>query len=309
MFNLKVSKFSNNILGVMMMLVHSISLSFYYIIIEVISNKIHPLQTSLMYTSTMLVCITISCCKLGLKHNLKTNFLKHHIMRGFFSSLATIFLFFSIQIIGVSDATALSKLEHCIMTLVGIFVFNEKLDKSKIVLFVGSIISTILLVDLTNIIFTFNKGYLFMLLSLFFWIMNNIFIKKLTVTEKSKSQLFYSSFFSLLVNIMFIFIIYFLPNYIQDRICFKWCIIDLESFIFISLLALTKFLHKLMFFKAYKLSDLSIVSPFDYSRLIFISFLAFLFFGRLPTIREIVGYLCIIITGVYFITYHRGKCF
>lgn len=282
-----------------MMLVHAMSLSFYYIIIELLSNRVHPLQTYFMYSLIMFICISLSCVKQGFKVHLKTNFLKYHIIRGCLSSFATLFLFFSISVIGVSDVTALSKLEHSFMILVGVFLFNEKFTKQKFILLSGNLLAIMLLVDFKKL--TNSQGYLYMIVALLFWILNNIYIKKLTFTERSRSQLFYSSLFAVLVNSLMIFVVAFLPTSFQSQIGFVWSKVNLKILLFIFSLALTKFLHKLMFFNAYKFCDISIVSHFDYSRLIFTSLLAFIFFNKVPNLNEIAGYLTITIAGIYFV--------
>lgn len=300
-------KLNNSSLAIIMMITHSLSLSFYYITIELISKKIHPIQSSFLYTLIILICIIISCFRSGFKNNLQTKFLKYHIIRGLMSSFATIFLFFSIQIIGVSCATALSKLEHCIMIVMGILIFNEKINKHKIVLFIGNVTAIIFLIDFEKINHSMKIGYIYMVASLIFWVLNNISIKKLTMTEKSRSQLFYSSLFAVIVNTIIIVAVQIIPNNMKKEMTCGWYNISPKVCLLILFLAFTKFLHKLMFFKAYKLSDLSVVSPFDYSRLIFTSILAFLFFNRIPNTKEIIGYTIIIVTGIYFIIYNKTE--
>lgn len=299
----KVDNFS----GICMMVVHAISLSFYYVIIEILNNTIHPFQIASLYTFAILVFVSLSCLKRGFKVHLKTRYLKYHVIRGFLSSFATLFLFFSIQVIGISDAAAFSKLEHCFMVIIGIFLFNEKLNLHKVILLFGSLFGVIFLIDFRKLTGSFNRGYIYMLIALSFWVLNNIYIKKLTQTEESRSQLFYSSLFAVIVNICIMCIVNFLPYSIQIEIGFKWHKINVEILMFICVLSFTKFLHKLMFFNSYKVSDISIVSPFDYSRLMFTSFLAFLFFNKLPNFNEIVGYSIIMLAGGCFIVFQSKK--
>jgi uncharacterized membrane protein len=61
------------------------------------------------------------------------------------------------------------------------------------------------------------------------------------------------------------------------------------------------------YFKAFKYAEMSLIMPFDYSRVLFTSVLASLVLGeRAPDIYTILGYTCIIIGGVYAIKIEGG---
>ena len=70
---------------------------------------------------------------------------------------------------------------------------------------------------------------------------------------------------------------------------------------------LASLLHKVSFFKAYKLSDMSIVGPFDYLRLPFTGIFACLILKEsIPDVYSLIGYSFIVFSGMYFIV-HKGK--
>ena len=70
-----------------------------------------------------------------------------------------------------------------------------------------------------------------------------------------------------------------------------------RHFIFIAVLALCYFLHVIGHFKALKHAELSIVVPFEYTRLIFAGIFGYFFFNEVPHTLSYLGYALIIGSG------------
>ena len=275
-----------------MMIVHSISTSVLYVVVKNLTQYMHPDQIGFLYKFTILIFVIISCHG-NFKQHLTTRKILLHAFRGMFSILGSLSMFRALSYIGAADAAALSKLEHSIMVLIGVFIFNEKLTLQKIILLIGSFIGAILIFDFSNIGHGFDKGYFYAVLALFFWLMNNIVVKKLGKTEHSRVQLFYSSLISSIIAFFFA-----LPS---------WQAINFQHLYLIIIAAIASLIHKLTFFKAYKLTDISIVSPFDYTRLIITALLAYFFLNEKPDHHSLIGYIFITIVGVYFILSEGNK--
>jgi drug/metabolite transporter (DMT)-like permease len=139
----------------------------------------------------------------------------------------------------------------------------------------------------------FNKYYFFIFLADFFWALNSTTIKLLGSTERTKAQLFYVLFFSTL--------------FAMPQGLYEWKPIDSALWKYLILLALFYLIHYVAYFKAFKYAEMSLIMPFDYSRVLFTSVLASLVLGeRAPDIYTILGYTCIIIGGVYAIKIEGG---
>ena len=284
---------TSNVLGISMMCVHAISISFLYIIIKLLSVNIHSNQISFLYKLIILIIITISSVKKGIIRNLKTKKIKLHILRGIFSIFGSLSMFYALTTLQTTNVIALSKLEHSFMVILGIIIFKEQVTQSKIILLLGNIVGTCFVFDFIKIGKNFSKDYLYIILALLFWSINNLIIKQLAKTETSKTQLFYSSLFATIISFFFS-----IPY---------WKSISIKNFYLIIFAAFASLTHKLFFFKAYKMTDISIVSSFDYLKLVVTGLLAFLFLNEIPTYRSLLGYFIIIITGIYFILFEIKK--
>ena len=72
-------------------------------------------------------------------------------------------------------------------------------------------------------------------------------------------------------------------------------------------LGILYFIHSITHFKALKHADLSLVVPFEYSRLVFAALLGYIMFDEVPTMVKAVGYAFIIGAGLYLIYSERRR--
>ena len=163
----------------------------------------------------------------------------------------------------------------------------------------------------------FNSGYWYAFSALIFWSINNVVIKKLTKTEHSRAQLFYSS---LSASIFAFPVAYFqftfdfpnswfdFANYSMNANLATWPDFSITAYLVVFSAGLASLLHKVSFFKAYKLSDMSVVGPFDYLRLPFTGIFAYLILNEgIPNTYSLVGYGLIVLSGVYFIMHKERR--
>ena len=194
----------------------------------------------------------------------------------------------------------------------GALVFNERITTPKIILLLGSTIGVFFIKDSTSMGVDSNSGYLFAFSALIFWSINNVIIKKLTKTEHSFAQLFYSSLFASFFSFplaCFQCTFDFQQHFISINLS-TWPYFSRASLSLICLAGIASLLHKASFFTAYKISDISVVGPFDYLRLPFTGILSYLILNQaLPNNYSLVGYGIIIFTGMYFIIHkNRNAC-
>ena len=290
------------------MVVNAFFMSLLYVIVKVLTRDFHfsSNQVGLLYKLSILIITLLSCIKLGFVHHLKTKKLMFHALRGFFSIAGSLSMFYAVSMLKVINAAAISELTPAVMVIAGIVVFNERFTLPKAILLLGSIIGVLFIEDFQG----FGKntesepGYLYAFLALIFWSVNNVIIKKLTKTEHSRAQLFYSSLFASLfaLPLSFFNFSYDFSNVSLDATVAKW---PAFSYIATSLMisaGISSLLHKVSFFRAYKLSDMSIVGPFDYLRLPFTGIFAYLILGESVTsLYSLMGYGIIVASSVYFI--------
>jgi len=218
-------------------------------------------------------------------------------------------MFYAVSILNVVDAAAISELTPSVMAITGIIVFNEKLTSPKVVLFLGTIIGVFFMVDFGNFGKNFDTGYFYAFLALVAWSLNNIVVKKLTKTEHSRAQLFYSALFASIfaIPVAFFSFSYDPSSYSLDFMPREWPTLSLSAISLILCAGVASLLHKLSFFRAYKLADISVVGPYDYLRLPFTGILAYLILDEeITNMYSFIGYGIIILSGVYFVI-HKGR--
>ncbi len=302
---------SKHLSGILLMIANAFFMSLLYIIVKILTNNLGftSNQMGFLYKITILILTLCSCLKLGFIHHLKTKKLFFHALRGFFSIIGSLSMFYAVSVMNVINAAAISELTPVFMVIAGILVFNEKITLPKIILLLGSIIGIIFIEDFQSFGKNINKGHYFAFLALLFWSINNVIIKKLTKTEHSRAQLFYSSLFASIfaLPLAFFKFSFVFSNFDINMSCAKWPEFTTQSLLLILSAGFASLLHKVSFFRAYKLSDMSIVGPFDYLRLPFTGIFACLILKEaIPHVYSLIGYSFIVFSGMYFIV-HKGK--
>jgi drug/metabolite transporter (DMT)-like permease len=312
----------NPLLGIVFMLINALAMSIIYVVAKDLAKELHSSLIVFLYKFSILV-ITIPWCMQNSFEGFKTNRLKLHAVRGFFSIAGSLSLYFAISHIDLADITAVGYIEQVILVIVGMLYFKEVVTPSKIIAIIISFLGVILVVHpwiaelkilpipefLQDNDFSFNPYYIFVFMSIGFWATNCIIIKVLGRTEKSKVQLFYVMLFSSIYSFPLAFMKWRLEYeflglpikmpyefYSFAELGLKW-----DHLKYIVVLAACYFTHSITFFKSLKYADLSTVIPFDYSRIIFTGILGYLAFGESPEYGSLIGYAFIVFSGIYIV--------
>lgn len=291
-FDPRFRKPSSSVFGILLMLLHSLALSATYVITKSVNQVIHPVQTAFLYKLLILIFVLPYCCIGGIQKNLRTKRIGLHIARGAFSCVATVCFFVAIKEIPASNATAISYLQHILISLIGLIFFQEVFHRGKIAMIVCGCLGALLIVKPG--FSEFNRYYFFIFLADIFWAMNSTIIKMLGTTERTKAQLFYVMLFST---------VFAMPQGI-----YEWKEIDASLYLPLGLLALFYLVHYVAYFKAFKYAEMSTVMPFDYTRVLFVSLMAILFLNEpWPDQYTLAGYLLIISGGIYAIKVEASR--
>lgn len=281
-FSLKHNK---PLLGILMMITHALAMALSYIMLKKISHDLHSFQIAFLYKAFILVAILPWCFYGGLKKNLKTKRIGMHVARGTFSLLGTLCFVVAMEKLPASNVAAISYLDHIVLIFIGILYFKEQVSTSKIISILTTFIGAFLIIK--PWIGDLDYYYVFLFLAVIFWSVNSTIIKILGSTEKTKAQLFYVLFFSTIFSF---------PLALHE-----WKPIDAIHAKYLSGIAACYLIHYITFFKAFKYAEVSMVLPFDYSRLLFTGILGFLFLNEIPDNYALIGYGLIITGGVFAI--------
>lgn len=284
-------KISQKNYGILMMLIHALAFAIIYSIKKKITADLHPIQIAFLYKLFVLLMVLPWCIIGGVKKNLKTKKIGIHASRGAFSIMGTVCFLYGLKYIPATDAAAITFLENVIVVLIGVLYFKEKFNYSKFILIFLGLIGAIFIIQpgFNN----FNGKYIFLFFALMFWSFNNISIKVLGKTERSRSQVFYVALFSCMLT---------LPLAIAN-----WQPVGPIHYKYLIMISLLYLVHLVAIFKAFKFADFSVVMPFDYTRLVFTGILSYLVLGEVPDVFKLAGYACIIIGGLVMIEYETRQ--
>lgn len=282
------SKKYNTNLGIALMIIHGLALSLLYVVVKNLTQVISSAQVAFLYKLSVFVIMLPWCIKDGLLNTLRTKKLHLHIARAAFSLAGTRFFYESMKYMSIADATAMTYIEHVIILLIGIVYFKESLTHGKVVVTACGLIGVFIISKPSAGAALNLTGNMYIFAALVFWALNNIVIKILGKTEKTQTQLFYSSLIGSMIAAPMIY-------------GKSWSGIEMPHFKYILSLAILHAIHVIAFFRALKLAEISAVIPFDYTRIVFSGILGYYCFAEQPSSQSIIGYMLIVGGGIYMI--------
>ncbi|MGY9056248.1 MAG: DMT family transporter [Alphaproteobacteria bacterium] len=242
------------------------------ILIRHVSAELHALEIVFFRNFLALCWMTPWLMKVGLG-GLKTNRLPMYGVRALFGVIGMISGFWAITLIPISDATALSFLAPIFATIGAALFLGEdvRLRRWSAVLigFAGAMIV------LRPGVETLQLGSILALIGCVAMAANKLVMKSLTRTEKPEAIVTYM-------------VLMLTPLTLVPAL-FVWQWPTLETFGWMVLLAGCGTVGHICITNAYRLADLTVVMPFDFTRLPLSALLAFLLFSEVPTIWTWVG--------------------
>ena len=225
------------------------------------------------------------------KLNLKRNF-KIQIIRSLLMITATFFMFNSLQRFDMVDIYVVFFSAPLIVSLLSAYFLKDILSAKGIIL---------MLLSFGSIIYALSPSMKVLSLELIFpivpplcWALYQFYTKLISGNNEPFSAVFYTA-----VTGALIFTIY---------ISFNWVPIE-NNIYWIGLVAMGVFgfISHFIIIYAIQLSNLSFVTNFQYSQLLWSTIINFLIFGVPADISKIIGLIGIIIFGVLFIRVEGAK--
>ena len=201
-----------------------------------------------------------------------------HVFRGGNGTISMFFWFYAVNSLPLSEAVSLSFLTPIVTTIASMIFLKEKVSKN---IFLASFISFIgVIIILRPGFHKFDEGYIFSFCSIIFWTISNLIVKTMTKTDKPQTIVAHMTFF------MFIFSMPFALPYLAP--------LNFTAFIEFFILGIISNISYKLIAEAYSKNDLSILQPFDFSRLIFTSLVAYFIFDEKLDIWVFFGSLIIL---------------
>ena len=142
------------------------------------------------------------------------------------------------------------------------------------------------------------------ILCAFCYSLSMIIIKKTSDKDSVYTQTFTFYFGAIIISSIFYFIIgdgqYNTTDHPASQFIFKEWFTNLKvSLLFMIATGVTGSVAFILIFKAYSIASPAVVSPFEYSILLWSSLSGWIFFNEIPNLQTIVGIFIIVISGIY----------
>ncbi len=220
----------------------------------------------------------------------KTKKLHLHAGRALSGISSGMVLFYGMSHVQLNVATAITFTGPLFSTIFAIIFLREKTYFSRII---GLCIGFMgVLVVLRPGSAAFDPNALYLILTAALWGCTDIFIKKMIKTESGRTMMFYRALLMLILT--------------TPLGLYHWQEVTQLQLALLVLLALLDMLNFSTVTQAYRLADISVLMPFDFSRLIFSSIFAYIVFSETLDIYTVIG-SSVIVFGTLFVVHSERK--
>ena len=205
--------------------------------------------------------------------------------------------YISLTVLPLGFATALFFVTPFLITIFAHFFLKEEIGirrwSAVVVGFIGVYIT--LNPDFNN----FNYLSLLPILCAFCYSLSMIIIKKTSEKDSVYTQTFTFYFGAIIFSTIFYFLIgdgqYNTSDHPASQFIFREWFVDLESSIlFMATTGLTATVAFLLLFTAYSIASPAVVSPFEYSILLWSPLIGWIYFNEIPSLNTVIGILIIV---------------
>ena len=218
--------------------------------------------------------------------------------------------YISLTVLPLATATALFFVTPFLITIFAYFFLKEKIGPRRwSAVFIGFVGVYITLdPDFIN----FNYFSLLPILCAFCYSLSMIIIKKTSEKDSVYTQTFTFYFGAIFFSLIFYFIVgdgqYNTTDHPAYQFIFREWFVDLESSIlFMVITGITATISFLLLFTAYSIASPSVISPFEYSILLWSPLIGWIYFKEIPTLSTVIGILIIVSSGIYIFMREKAQ--
>ena len=218
--------------------------------------------------------------------------------------------YISLSVLPLGTATALFFVTPFLITIFAHFFLKEEIGPRRwsaiAVGFVGVYIT--LNPDFSN----FNYLSLLPILCAFCYSLSMIIIKKTSDKDSVYTQTFTFYTGAIIFSIIFYFVIgdgkFNTTEHPAAQFIFREWFVDIEnSILFMVATGVTATLAFLLLFSAYSIASPAVVSPFEYSILLWSPLIGWIYFNEVPTLSTVIGILIIVSSGIYIFLREKAQ--
>ena len=216
----------------------------------------------------------------------------------------------SLTVLPLGTATALFFVTPFLITIFAHFFLKEEIGLRRwsavVVGFIGVYVT--LNPDFSN----FNYLSLLPILCAFCYSLSMIIIKKTSDKDSVYTQTFTFYIGAIILSIIFYFVIgdgqYNTSNHPASQFIFReWFVNFNSNILLMTATGVTATIAFFFLFTAYSIASPSVVSPFEYSILLWSSLSGWIFFNEIPKLNTVLGISIIVTSGIYIFLREKAK--
>jgi len=271
-----------NARGALWMIASGIGFTFMALLIKLLGDRLDSFQIAFFRCLIGFLAILPFVAGYGISV-LRTRSLGIHLLRGIFGLVAMFASYYAVARMPLASYTALSFTKPLFSTVLAVIILHEVVRwrrwSATLVGFFGVIVMV------RPGAGTFDAAALFALadsLSIAFLV---TLVKRLPPHETTLVMLFYFGVFSTMAALPAAIVVWRAPTF--------------EEYAFLIGIGVLGVLSQSFWIRAYRAGEASVVSPFDYLRLLFAGIAGFLAFAERPDVWTLVGAAIIVVSTVY----------
>lgn len=249
---------------------------------KLIGIEYHPVQIAFARAIVVLILLTPIIHKLGGFNFLKTKKTKTHFFRGIAGLVGNIMFFLAFQRLPVADVTVISQAVPIFSCIFAFFFLKETIGWRRWMAILIGFLGVIIAINPTGQI---AIASIYALIGTLMWATTIIFLRLLGTTEHPVKTVFFFMLVSVIVT-----------SFFQP---FFWKQPSVEVLLLFFGLGISAFLTQLLMTYALQKAPASIVSPFNYTGIIWAIIFDFLIWNTHPFFTTILGGIIISISGLY----------
>ncbi|SDH91031.1 Permease of the drug/metabolite transporter (DMT) superfamily [Bradyrhizobium lablabi] len=220
---------------------------------------------------------------------LQTNRLSLHLLRGLGILGSSLFFISGLRFLPIAEASATGFVAPLLVTALSIVFLGESVGLRRwIATGVGLIGVIIILRPGTG---AFHPAAFFPLVSALCWACTLIITRMMSGTERAITVMAYSSMVGLVL--------------LSGLVSSVWVTPTWHDIAFGIFIGVASTLGQWIVVLAFRYADASVLAPFSYTQLLWVSILGFLVFGEVPDVWTVTGAAFIVASGLY--TAHRER--
>tara|TARA_B100002052_G_scaffold290882_1_gene310090 strand:- start:292 stop:1173 length:882 start_codon:yes stop_codon:yes gene_type:complete len=277
---------SNNYKAILAMILAVLSVTLMSVQAKVIGPEYHPVQIAFARGIVVLILLSPLIYKLGGINFLKTRKPVLHLFRSLSGLIGNLLFFYSLHRIPVADVTVISMAVPIFSSILAIIFLKEIIGWRRWTAIIFGFLGVIIAVDPST---DLKIASIVAVIATFMWSTTIIFLRILGTTENPVKTVFYFMLISVICTS------FFQPIYWKDP--------DLKIILLFVGLGTCAFITQILMTYALQKAQASIVSPFNYTGILWAIFFDLLIWNVTPFFNTLIGGVIITISGIYI--FHR----